>query len=276
MELEEAYRYCQKLAGEHYENFPVASALLPRKLRPHVAAIYAFARIADDFADEEANLEKLLHWRQQLFRSLQGEYSHPVFRALHHTIRKFDLPVSWLDDLLTAFRQDLEKNRYFRFSELLEYTRYSANPVGRIVLWLFGYREPKLMEYADQITTGLQLVNFWQDLSVDIPRNRLYIPREWLEKWDIKEDDILRRVVSPHFPELMREVYYHTVPFFHRGRRLLPHLSGRLKMEIKLTVAGGMAILDKTLLLGNNILFYRPKLNKIDWIRLIVKTFIAF
>jgi squalene synthase HpnC len=276
MELQQAYQYCQKLAQEHYENFPVASRLLPGRLRPHIAAIYAFARIADDFADEANDLHALLDWRDQLFRAARGDYHHPVFQALHHTIRTFQLPVQWLDDLLTAFQQDLNKNRYRTFDELIAYTRYSANPVGRLVLWLFGYRSEELMQLADHITTGLQLVNFWQDLSVDLTRNRLYIPTELLHQYGISESALLNQKAPARFPELLHTLYRRTRWFFRAGRPLLHRVSGRLKWELKLTVAGGEAILDKTLLAGNKILFYRPNLNKFDWMKLIFKTVIVF
>ena len=276
MELQQAYQFCQELAQQHYENFPVASRLLPGRLRPHVAAIYAFARIADDFADEANDLHALLDWRNQLFRAVQGNYHHPVFQALHHTIRTFQLPVQWLDDLLSAFQQDLNKNRYRTFEELIAYTRYSANPVGRIMLWLFGYRSEELMQLSDHITTGLQLANFWQDLSVDIPRNRLYIPTELLRQYGIPEKTLLNRQTPDRFPELLDTLYHRTQWFFHAGRPLLARISGRLRWELKLTLAGGEAILDKTLLAGNKILFYRPNLNKFDWIKLIFKTLLIF
>ncbi len=170
MDLGSAYRYCQKISRSHYENFPVASLFIPADYRRHIAALYAFARTADDFSDEQHDRQSLLDWRARLLRCTQEKSQHPIFLALGHTIQCFDLPLSWLDDLLTAFLIDLDTNRYQTMEDLHHYCRYSANPVGRIILWIFGHRDEKLMRHSDSITTALQLANFWQDISVDIKR----------------------------------------------------------------------------------------------------------
>lgn len=274
MSLDDAYRYCLNLASGHYENFPVASRLLPADIRPHVAAVYAFARTADDFADEEQDAQKIQDWRRQLYRAAGGKYENPIFQALAHTLKTRRLPVAWLDDLLTAFLQDLRQSRYLSFDQLIEYTRYSANPVGRIVLWLSGYRDQKLIRYADSITTALQLTNFWQDLSLDIPNGRYYIPAELLNYYGVSEDQLRQGTYSAGFGRLMTDLYQRTSSYYRNGFPLIGHLKGRLKWEIMLTLAGGMTILDKTLHFQNIILIYRPKLNKLDWLRILTKVMI--
>ncbi len=264
-EIQNAYRYCLRLAQSHYENFPVASILVPARLRPHIAAIYAFARTADDFADEEENREKVLQWREKLHQSLCSRPKDPIFLALSHTIKKFQLPWRWLDDLLTAFLMDLTKNRFQNWEELYYYCRHSANPVGRIVLWIFGYRDEKLMAYGDSITTALQLTNFWQDLSVDIPRNRLYIPTGTLQNHGLLPAEVLQRTVNGKFIPVLEELVGKTRALFQKGSELLTHLSGRLYWELKLTVLGGMTVLKKVEKYSENVLWSRPVLTKKDW-----------
>ena len=175
----EAYRYCQWLTAHHYENFPVASRLMPRRLRPHVAAIYAFARTADDFSDEERDPERALarlrRWGQALEQCVEGRPDHPVFLALSETIRTYDLPIQLFRDLLTAFTRDVTVTRYATWASLQnDYCRYSANPVGRLVLLLFGYRDPGLHGLSDHICTALQLTNFWQ-IGRASCRERVYV-----------------------------------------------------------------------------------------------------
>ena len=200
--LERAYRYCQWVTFHHYENFPVASWLLPRSVRPHLAALYAFARSADDFADEgkyrDRSLDLLARWRQALgviASALTGPRndglaSQPIFLALSDTIRRFDLPVQWLEDLLTAFTMDVTKRRYADWEELLNYCRYSANPVGRLVLALFGVRDPKIQRMSDSICTALQMTNHWQDLGIDLARGILYIPQTFLREFRVGEQEL--------------------------------------------------------------------------------------
>ncbi len=201
-ELRQAYAACQQLAQSHYENFPVASRLMPAHLRPHAAAIYAFARIADDFADEpgrepEERIRLLADWKARLHSALAGrvesrqevppDKDQPpgnglvpdrVFLALADTVTRFDLPVSLLDDLLSAFNQDVTTTRYATWADVFDYCRRSANPVGRLVLRLSGYRDDQLDRASDAVCTALQLTNFWQDLAVDWSRGRLYVPEE--------------------------------------------------------------------------------------------------
>ena len=203
-----AYRFCQNLVDSHYENFPVASLLLPKKLRKHVAALYAFARIADDFADEPeyegARKQRLLEWRRQLNAIGKEPAAHPVFVALESTVRELELPVQPFEDLLSAFIQDTEKKRYATFDEVLDYSRRSANPVGRIVLMIHGYRSEELFRYSDAICTALQLANFWQDISVDLKKDRIYIPEEDFKQFSYSEADLRMGVVNERFIDLMK------------------------------------------------------------------------
>lgn len=275
-ELAGAYQYCQKLARTHYENFPVASFLIPAAVRPHVAAVYAFARTADDFADELQDRAKLLDWRRQLQNCLQTPSENPVFRALAYTIREYELPIQWLDDLLTAFLQDLEINRYQTLKELLNYCRYSANPVGRIVLWLFGYREENLFMYADSLTTALQLTNFWQDISVDAKKNRIYIPRDFQAQFGVKENQILEGIADQNTERLILHLIQITGELYREGMPILKAVRGRLRWELKLTILGGMRTLRLVRLNRKEILIRRPKLEKKDWCFIFSKALVNF
>lgn len=269
--LDRAYRVCREITASHYENFPVASLLLPAKIRRHVYPIYAFARHADDLADEAGDRDALLQWREFLYQSSQETPGHPIFMALTDTMRKFDLPLSLFDDLLSAFLQDLEKNRYADLPELLEYCRYSANPVGRIILLLHGYREEQLFVYSDAICTALQLANFWQDLSIDLQKNRLYIPRSFLEAYRIDEEALFQKVSHDNFREMLKALIETTRGLFRQGLPLLRRIRGRLKWELKFTVMGGLAVLDKIEKLDYNVLQYRPALTRGDRARIAIK-----
>lgn len=269
--LDRAYRVCREITTSHYENFPVASLLLPAKIRRHVYPVYAFARCADDLADEAGDRDALLQWRELLYRSSQETPDHPVFMALRDTMRKFALPLSLFDDLLSAFLQDLEKNRYADLPELLEYCRHSANPVGRIILLLHGYREERLFAHSDAICSALQLVNFWQDLSIDLQKNRLYIPRSFLEAYRIDEEALFQKVSQDNFREMLKALIETTRGLFRQGFPLLRSLGGRLKWELKFTVLGGLAVLDKIEKLDYNVLQSRPALTKGDWARIAIE-----
>src|SRR5438128_8328915 len=201
--LAEARAYCQALARRHYENFMVASMLLPRALRQPMFHVYAYCRWADDLADEAASpqlgLAGVRWWREELHRCYAGEPRHPVFVALAETIGEFDLPVTLFDDLLTAFEQDQTVTRYATYEELLGYCRYSANPVGRLVLHLFGYRDEERMRLSDCTCTALQLANFWQDVARDLDKGRIYLPLEDIERFGYAEQELLARVENDPF-----------------------------------------------------------------------------
>lgn len=269
-----AYAFCQALAGRHYENFPVASRLLPRALRKHVAALYAFARIADDFADEAdyegQRKERLLDWRAQL-HDLEHP-RHPVFLALKHTASQLQLPLQLFDDLLSAFLQDTEKKRYSTFDEVLDYCRRSANPVGRIVLMIHGYSDAGLFELSDAVCTALQLANFWQDVSIDLKKDRIYIPEEDFKRFDYTEADLRMGVVNDKFLALMKFQVNRTRSLFEQGRPLANRLAFPLSWEIRLTWLGGREVLRKIKKQGFDTVSRRPRLSKRDWIPLFARS----
>lgn len=269
-QLDQAYAHCLGIASAHYENFPVASWLLPARMRPHIAAIYAFARTADDFADEpghtpDARLALLDHWRAMLHTAARGEPAEdPVFLALAHTIRQCDLPVDLLDDLLSAFRQDVLVNRYDSWDEVMDYCRRSASPVGRLVLRVAGVRHDAAARASDALCTALQLANFWQDFGVDWRRGRLYVPREEAHKAGAAEADLDRGAMTAEWKAALQACVVVTRALFEAGRPVAEHVRGRLRYELRATWAGGMRILDKVEALGYDTLHIRPTIGKRD------------
>jgi squalene synthase HpnC len=260
--LKSAYAHCVRLARGHYENFPVASVLVPKALRPHVCAVYAFARRADDFADEARfggrRLARLAAWERQLEAALKGEARHPVFRALAHTIRAYHLPPKPFRDLLSAFRQDVLTSRYRNFAQLRDYCHRSADPVGRIVLALFGHRDPAYLPWSDAFCTALQLANHWQDVGVDAAKGRIYLPREDLEKFGVTEAEVLERRMSERFAELLAFEVARARELFHAGAPLCEQVGGRLGVELKAVWLGGMGILDAIERAGYDVFTRRP------------------
>ncbi len=270
-ELKQAYQHCLRLARGHYENFPTASLLVRRDLRPAVAAIYAFARHADDIADEgdappEKRLKQLDAWETLLERCTHEELDHPVFLALNDAIARFSLPVSALHDLLTAFRMDVSVHSYATEDELLFYCRHSANPVGRLMLALHGIDRPDARAASDAICTALQLTNFWQDLSRDIPRGRCYLPETWLADARLSTHALLHDApdASALQPALDRAIQF-TASLFARGWPLLPLLPFRFRMQIAATLHGGTAVLNKVATC-KNLLHERPTLGTTAWL----------
>ncbi len=277
-ELALAYAYCARIAREHYENFPVASLLLPARMRPHIAAIYAFARAADDFADEpgipDAERLRLLDtWHDFLekgARHLSGKgASHlsgagHVFLALHNTIAECHLPVRLFEDLLSAFRQDVTVKRYATWADVLDYCRRSANPVGRLVLRVAGCDDPRLDAESDAVCTALQLTNFWQDLERDWANGRLYVPLEDRESAGASDDDLDARRVTPEWRAALSSVTARTRDLFAQGRPVCDAVSGRLKWELRLTWLGGSRILDKLERAGFDVFHARPALGAGD------------
>jgi squalene synthase HpnC len=246
--LDEAFAYCARITAEHYENFPVASLFLPAEKRAYIQSIYAFSRTADDFADEGvelpgARLKKLEEWEDLLSACYEGEASHPIFIALRETVQRNDIPHQLLVDLLSAFRQDVVQQRYATFEELLSYCTRSANPVGRIVLRIFGYREDSLFGLSDNICTALQLANFWQDISLDRAKDRLYIPLEDLERFGVPVGGWRDGVESAATRELMKFQVERTKELFWAGSELPARVDRDLHVELKLVWLGGMAIL---------------------------------
>jgi phytoene synthase len=273
--VDESYAVCLRIARLHYENFPVASGLLPRATRPHVAAVYAFARTADDFADEgtrdnDTRLALLDDWRRKLNDAVAGrvkadgsEAGH-IFTALSDTIRQCDLEPRWLEDLLSAFRQDVLIKRYETWEALLDYCRRSANPVGRLVLRLAGYRSDKLDESSDALCTALQLTNFWQDLEVDWRRGRLYVPATFTREAGADEADLDRGRWSSAWRAALERAGRETRQLFARGRPVADDVRGRLGWELRATWHGGMRILERTERAGFNVFGARPALGPSD------------
>ncbi len=282
-DLQEAYAHCEAIAKQHYENFPVASRLLPAKLRPHVAAIYAFARTADDFADEPGyhageRMRLLRDWRVKLHATGAGsrEPGTPdprsripdpdkVFLALHDTIDRFSLPMPLFDDLLNAFVQDVGTPRYSSWANLLDYCRQSANPIGRLVLRLSGYHDDRLDAASDDVCTALQLTNFWQDLAIDWSRGRLYVPEEiWLAHHaDVASLDA--KHMTSQWQAALGDCGGRTRALFERGRPVCDGVSGRLRYELRATWLGGTRILDRLESAGYDVFRSdRPKLGAPD------------
>ena len=264
--LHRAYEACAQLARTHYENFPVASLLLPRRMRPAVSAVYAFARRADDFADEPGytdteRLALLDGWQRRLEAAFGGSGEAAssddlIFVAVADAIRTHDLPVSLFTDLLSAFRQDVSKKRYGSWAEVLDYCSRSANPVGRLVLRIAGYRGEALERSSDALCTALQLTNFWQDFAPDWRNGRLYVPLADSASFGAREGDLdavmthpaaagQARAMPPQWTAVMREMVRRTRLLFQDGRAVCDGVSGRLKYELRLTWHGGSRILER-------------------------------
>jgi squalene synthase HpnC len=262
----DAQIYCSQLARTHYENFTVASTLLPRPLIRHFHTVYAYCRWADDLADEsgggEHALALLRWWRQELLECYEGRPHHPVFVALHDTIRRFHIPPQPFLDLLSAFEQDQRIKQYDTFAALLDYCRRSANPVGRLVLYLCGAFADSSANLSDDICTALQLANFWQDVARDFILGRVYLPREDRERFGYGDDDLAACRFTPAFADLMRFEVARTRALFERGMPLVERVPQTMQTDIELFVQGGLAILRKIERQGYNVWTQRPALAK--------------
>ena len=272
-DLGSAYGYCERLAQSHYENFPVASRLLPASMRPHIAAIYAFARIADDMADEgqrtdASRLADLNHWGARLDRAIAGgrdeEPHREVFVALRHSIVARRLPVTLFHDLLSAFAQDVTVKRYATWEELLDYCRRSANPVGRLVLRVAGRQQEALDRASDAVCTALQLTNFWQDLRIDWNRGRLYVPGSVWRGAGATEAALSGDRLPAEWRAALGDAIGYTRALFDRGRAVCDGVSGRLRYELRATWLGGSRILDKLEASGCDPYVRRPQLSWTD------------
>jgi len=273
--VDDPYAYCARLAREHYENFPVASVLLPAAMRPHVAAVYAFARLADDMADEGVRpptdrLADLARWRARLHASAAGAppVAGPhaeVFEALSRTIAACALPVQLLDDLISAFEQDVTVTRYATWTDVLDYCRRSANPVGRLVLRIAGYRDAALDEASDAVCTALQLTNFWQDVERDWQKGRLYVPADVYAPPRARPEDLDGTTLTPAWRTALDESGRRTRRLFDEGRSVCDGVRGRLRIELRATWLGGTRILDKLEAMHYDVLGgRRPSLGAAD------------
>ncbi|MDP9268063.1 MAG: squalene synthase HpnC [Acidobacteriota bacterium] len=290
--LDEAQRYCERLARRHYENFSVATWFLPQRLKQHFFNLYAYCRISDDLGDEVADKREALRlldeWENELnatYLSLAEDVSpdvrgdvdklepavtrrnpitprHPVFVALRETIRQLDIPQQPFADLLVAFRSDQSTSRYQTFDDVLGYCRYSANPVGRLVLYLCGYRDAERQQLSDYTCTALQLANFWQDVARDWDKGRIYLPLEDLRRFNVTEDDIAQRRATPEFLALMKFEVARAREWFERGLPLAGKVSPDLATDIELFSRGGQAILSAIERQGYDVLKQRPVISK--------------
>lgn len=271
---EEALAYTRWLAGVHYENFHVVSFLLPRRLRQDFFNVYAFCRWADDLGDEipdtAESLRLLTWWRGELERVYAGEASHPVFVALQGTVARHALPIEPFEHLIRAFEQDQTITRYRTWEDVLGYCRYSANPVGRLVLHLCGYADPERQRLSDATCTALQLANFWQDVAIDLAKDRVYIPLEALELHGCPLDDLFALKATPAFRATMREIVAKARKLFLEGLPLAGMLDRRLAVDIELFSRGGMRVLDKIEQQDYDVLSRRPAISKSERVGLLL------
>ncbi|MDH5184316.1 MAG: squalene synthase HpnC [Gammaproteobacteria bacterium] len=279
MNVKEAYQYCQQMAKQHYENFPVASLILPRRIRRAVTVIYAFARTADDLADEgemtpEQRIEALNAYEQKLAACIKGELvDDPVFIALHDVIGEFQLSTELFYDLLSAFRQDITQTRYDNFGELMDYCRRSANPVGRLLLELYGVATPKNNAYSDGICSALQLINFLQDIRQDYEENnRIYLPQADMQKFNVSELQIKAHLSDAGIKQLLTFQVERARKILKAGAPLGKILPGRLGLEMRLIIYGGTRILYRLHQQEHNY-FSRPRLRLIDKIWIVWRAF---
>ncbi|MCX7877279.1 MAG: squalene synthase HpnC [Ignavibacteria bacterium] len=283
--IKSSFKYCKKIAREHYENFPVASLLVPSEKRKYIYSIYAFARAADDFADEQdieggadKKLSLLDEWHQKLIDCYKGKSYDPIFIALGKTVRDCKIPIQEPEKLLNAFRQDVKKNRYESFAEVLDYCKNSADPVGRIVLMINGYNDKELFELSDKICTGLQLINFWQDVELDLQKDRVYIPEEDMKRFGYTYEDLFNRKYNDNFIKLMEFQIKRTEKIFHEGKKLLEILkrkkvSMRINWELRLTWLGGNQIIKKLREVNYNVFEKRPVISLSNKLNIILKSF---
>ena len=273
--LSAAQEYCRRLARSHYENFSVASWFLPQPLRQHFFNVYAYCRISDDLGDEVGNqaasLQLLDQWESELHACYSGIPRHPVFVALAETVRRFEIPQQTFADLLTAFRQDQRVNRYETFADLLGYCRYSANPVGHLVLYVCGYRDAEHQALSDCTCTALQLANFWQDVSVDYAKGRIYLPMEDLRRFHVSEQDIAAQRNTAEFCDLMRFEVDRARDWFERGLGLIEKVDRELAIDIELFSRGGQEVLNAIEAQGFNVLGRRPAISKARKLALVAR-----
>jgi squalene synthase HpnC len=274
--LADARSYCSHFARTHYENFTVASLLLPRRLLQHFHNVYAYCRWADDLADEAGGGSRALGllgwWKEELVRCYDAEPTHPVMIALQDTIHRFRIPREPFLDLLFAFEQDQLVKRYQTYEQVLDYCRFSANPVGRLVLYLCEAFSEENAALSDPICTALQLANFWQDVARDFDIGRVYLPAEDRQRFGYSDDDLEHRRFTPQFVELMRFEVERTRDLFYRGMPLVERMSPDVRVDIELFIQGGLAILRKIDRAGYNVWQTRPVLSKWDKARLLAGT----
>lgn len=264
--LEEAREYCERLAKTHYENFSVATWFLPRRLRQHFYNVYAYCRISDDLGDEvgdpQQSLELLEQWETELNACYAGAPKHPVFVALAETVKQCSIPKHEFSDLLIAFRQDQAVTRFETFDDILAYCRYSANPVGHLVLYLCGYSDAERQQLSDYTCTALQLANFWQDVFIDYGKGRIYLPLEDLRRFGVTGEDIAQRHAKPQFVAMMKFEVERARDWFARGLPLIKMVNREMAIDLELFSRGGQEILNAIEGQGFDVLRARPEISK--------------
>lgn len=264
--LDEARVYCRALADSHYENFHVASWFLPKRLRPHFHALYAYCRISDDLGDEvgdtDASLALLDLWGHELDACYEGKARHPVFVALGETIRECDIPKEPFADLLVAFRQDQTVTHFENMEQVLGYCRYSANPVGRLVLYMCGYRDAERFALSDATCSALQLANFWQDVGVDYRKGRVYLPLDDMRRFNVTEEMVAGKHASQEFCLLLQYEVDYARALFHRGLPLIGMVDRELALDLDLFSRGGLEILNAIEKQHFDVLSARPAISK--------------
>ena len=270
------------MAVNHYENFPVASVLLPARLRRPVELIYAFARQADDFADEgdwpaSVRLANLVGFGEQLGLIESGATPpSPLFVDLANIIQEFALPIDLFRDLLSAFSQDVVKTRYADFGEVVDYCRRSANPVGRLMLHLYRATDPRSLAWSDNICSSLQLINFWQDVEIDYGKNRIYLPADEMAEYAVTESQIANRNAGRNWRDLMLFQIDRTQRMLQAGAPLGRTLTGRIRLELRMIVMGGNRILEKLQAGGGDVFRNRPVLGPFDWVLMLYRSVLAY
>lgn len=264
--LEEARAWCKHLAETHYENFHVATWFLPEKLRPHFHAIYAYCRVSDDLGDEVGDTAQSLAlldlWGRELDACYDGHALHPVFVALIETIRACSIPKEPFADLLTAFKQDQVVKRYATMQDVREYCRYSANPVGRLVLYTCGYADEERFRLSDATCSALQLANFWQDVRVDWAKDRVYLPQDDMQRFGASDATIEKGIATPEFRKLLRHEVDYARDLFHEGLRLIGMVDRDLAVDLDLFSRGGLEILNAIERQDFDVLRSRPSISK--------------
>ena len=273
--ITEAFAHCETLARTHYENFSVGTRLVPRELRKHFYSLYAFCRGVDDLGDEATGdrIAMLDEWERQLNRCYDGTPEHPFFIALQQTIQQFDIPREPFLKLVEANRRDQRILSHPNYSELLDYCDHSANPVGHLVLYIFGHREPELHRLSDSTCTALQLANFWQDVHRDFEMGRVYLPADDMAKFGVTEEMIANRKATPQFKALMRFEIDRTRQLFVEGYDLVNLVKGMAKVDLALFTGGGLTVLREIERLDYDVLAKRPTVSKLTKFRLLVSAY---
>lgn len=272
--LAAATAYCQELTKSHYENFTVASWLLPRELRPHFAHVYAYCRWSDDLADEvegdARSLDLIAWWRAELQACYQGQTRHPVFVALAETIREYEIPIEPFANLLVAFEQDQRVKRYQSHEQLLGYCENSANPVGHLVLYLGRSFRPETRELSDSICTGLQLANFWQDVKRDYAIGRIYLPEEDRRRFGVSEEMLAAETATPEFRRMLEFEVERAADYLRRGQPLIQMIAPSLQLDVELFAAGGLALCQAIRQQNFDVLHRRPTVGKAKKLQLLL------